>query len=181
MDALERIVRADGVEHVVLSGDEPALHRLREELPRALRPKLVDMLQLDPRAPQHEVLQASLDALRRHEARTDVERVRRLLDDRRAGGLAVAGLRATEAALARGEAHEVLVSADPMTVREASAAEPEREAQMRLCDRLVSLARASDARVHFVEDAALLAGVGGGAAALRYRSHLRPRDAARQG
>jgi peptide subunit release factor 1 (eRF1) len=179
--ALERVVRAEDIAHVVLSGDEVALRWLRDELPKGLLPKLVDMLQLDPKASEHEVLEASLEALRRREAETDEGRVERLLDDWRAGGLAAAGLRETEAALAAGQAHELLMSADPGAVRdlsrEPSGETPEaappgggRAEQVQLCDRLVSLARATDARVHFVEDDALLAEVGGVGATLRYRT-----------
>jgi peptide subunit release factor 1 (eRF1) len=178
MATLERIVRQEDVAQVVLSGDEVALRWLRGEMPRSLQPKLVDMLQMDAKAPEHEVLQASLLALRRHEAQTDAEHVQRLLDDWRAGGLAVAGLRETRAALAQGAVHELVMSADPLAVREVDDEEPaqapEAEPGAVLCDRLVGQARAIDAGIHFVEDATLLQSVGGVAAALRYRIPLDP-------
>jgi peptide subunit release factor 1 (eRF1) len=189
MAALERIVRADDVAHVVLSGDEVALRLLRQELPKALQPKVVDMVQLDAKATEDEVLRVSLETLRRREAETDAERVAALLDEWRAGGLGAAGLRETEAALALGQVHELLLSADPMQVREhqadteeagataAGATEEERQKQIELCDRLVALAHGTDARVHFVEDASLLSEVGGVGALLRYRIEARSGDA----
>lgn len=196
VEALERIVRREGVAHVVMAGDEVVLPMLRAQLSPGLQAKLVDVLKLDVRTPEHALLAASLEALRRHEAETDVERVQRLLDEYRAGGLAVAGLRPTEAALSLGQAHELLISADPMTVRaeeeqdlgeaaegalsRAARGEPERQSQVELCDRLVALARQTDAAVHFVEDPALLANVGGVAALLRYRLDVQSGDA-RQG
>jgi peptide subunit release factor 1 (eRF1) len=194
VEALERTVRREGVSHVVMAGDEVVLPLLRAQLSPQLQAKLVDVLKLDVRTPEHELLAASLEALRRREAETDVERVHRLLDEYRAGGLAVAGLRQTEAALGLGQAHELLISADPMTVRaeeehrdldeaaagaarQAARGEPDRQAQVELCDRLVSLARQTDAAVHFVEDPALLANVGGVAATLRYRLDVQSGEA----
>jgi peptide subunit release factor 1 (eRF1) len=53
----------------------------------------------------------------------------------------------------------------------------DRQAQVDLCERLVTLARQTDARVHFVEDPALLAHVGGVGALLRYRLDLQSGDA----
>jgi peptide subunit release factor 1 (eRF1) len=169
VEALERIVRQEGVEHVVLAGDEVALPLLKAQLPEVLQPRLVDVLQMDARSPEHEVLQATLEALRRHDAATDAERVQRVLDEYRAGGLGVVGVHETEAALALAQVHELVISADPTAVREDGDAPPDREAQIELCDRLVTMARQTDAAVHFVEEAGLLAGVGGVGAALRYR------------
>jgi peptide subunit release factor 1 (eRF1) len=200
MQALEKTVRRENVEHVILAGDDVALALLREQLTPALQARLVDMLKMDVRTAEHELLAASLEALRRREAENDVERVQRLLDDYRAGGMAAAGLRETEAALAIGQVHELLISADPMSVRPveeqdiidgadeavqaaveraAGAADPvaDRQAQVDLCDRLVALARQTDARVHFVEDPALLAPVGGVGATLRYRLDVQSGDA----
>jgi peptide subunit release factor 1 (eRF1) len=190
VEALEKTVRREGVAHVVMAGDEVVLPMLRSQLSPQMQARLVDVLKLDVRTPEHQVLVASLEALRRREAETDVERVRRLLDEYRAGGLAVAGLRQAEAALGLGQVHELLVSADPMTVRageeesdhddaaaaavrQAADGEPDRRTQVELCDRLVALARQTDAAVHFVEDPALLAHVGGVAATLRYRLDVR--------
>jgi peptide chain release factor subunit 1 len=194
VEALERTVRQEAAERVILAGDEVVLPLLRDQLPVHLQPKLVDVLKLDARTPEHEVLAATLEALRRREAETDVDRVHRMLDDYRAGGLATAGLRATEAALALGQVHELLISADPMTVREvpemdldeaaeaavqeaAGGREPERQAQVDLCDRLVALARRTDAAINFIEDPALLAHVGGVGALLRYRLDVRSGEA----
>lgn len=182
LQELEKTVRREKVDHVILAGDDVALALLREQITPALEARVVDVLKLDVRTPEHELLSASLEALRRREAETDVERVQRLLDDYRAGGLAAAGLREVEAALAIGQVHELLISADPMSVRAVEEHEDEgpqagRQAQVDLCDRLVALARQTDARVHFVEDPALLAPVGGVGATLRYRLDVRSGEA----
>jgi hypothetical protein len=153
MEALERIVAQERLQRVVLAGDEVALPLLRAELSPALQAKVVDVLQMDARSPEHEVLRATLAALRRHDAETDAERVRHVLDEYRAGGLGVVGLRRTQAALALGQVHELLIGGEP----------GERS------ERLVTLARQTDAAVHFVEDAALLEELGGVGATLRYR------------
>jgi peptide subunit release factor 1 (eRF1) len=170
VEALERVVAQEGLRQVVLAGDEVALPLLRAELPPPLAAMVVDVLQMDAHSPEHEVLRASLEALRRHDAETDAERTAQVLDEYRAGGLGVVGVRETEAALVLGQVHELLISADPAALREGeldAPAVPER--QVELSERLVTMARQTDAVVHFVEDAALLAELGGVGAMLRYR------------
>ncbi|HEY7413092.1 MAG TPA: Vms1/Ankzf1 family peptidyl-tRNA hydrolase [Vicinamibacteria bacterium] len=180
VDALERTVREEGIPHVVLAGDEVVVPLLRDLLPEALATRVVDVVRLDRKAPEREVLEATLEALRRHEAGTEAERAAQLLDEYRAGGLAVAGLRETEAALERGQVHELLLAADPRAVRvvdddegsgppDARPEPSEAGDPAEVSDRLVTRARQTGARVAFVEDAALLESVGGVAAALRYR------------
>jgi len=161
VETLERVVRDEDPQHLVLAGDEVALPLLRDALPKALAEKVVDVLRLDPATPEHRVLSETLEALRRHEAETDVERVQRLLDEYRAGGLAVVGLRDTRAALAAGQADHVLLAASPAAL----AAEHGEE----LAAELVTQARRTSADITFIEDAELLAPAGGVGALLRYR------------
>lgn len=125
-----------------------------------------------------------MESLREHNLQTDAERVRRLLDEYRAGGLAVVGVRDTLTALYQGQVDELLLSAsareivcdeedfDEATTDGASPgrhAVRGREPHLVAADLLVTRARQTGARVTFIEDAALLAGVGGCGALLRYR------------
>jgi peptide subunit release factor 1 (eRF1) len=184
VEMLERVVREEGVGHVVLAGDEVIIPLLREQLPRHLADKVIDVLRLDIRTPEHEVLKATTEALREHNTQTDAERVRQLLDEYRAGGLAAVGLRDTLTALYRGQVDGLLLSASSREIRSdeedfedipadgvlpVQAALRGREPHLVAADMLVTRARQSGARVTFIEDPALLADVGGVGALLRYR------------
>src|SRR5919199_2736268 len=109
-DQLERAVREDDLRHIILAGDEVIIPKLKEQLPKAVAEKVVEVLSLDINAPEHEILEESLEAMRRYDAQTDAERVERLLDEYRAGGLAVVGARDTLAALAMGQVEELIIA-----------------------------------------------------------------------
>jgi len=115
---------------------------------------VVDVLRLEMTASEREVYEATLAAMREQDARDDADKVQRMLNAYRSGGLGVAGRRATRAALENGQVEELLISATL-----------ERD----LADELVARARQTGARVTFIGDPALLAGVDGVGALLRYR------------
>jgi peptide subunit release factor 1 (eRF1) len=205
VDALERVVQDEDVDRVILAGDDVIVPLLRDQLPDALAQKVVDSVRLDVRTPEDEVLARTLDSLREQDARDDREKVGRLLDAYRAGGLAVVGVEATRVALEIGQVDELLISATPALVvpaapldassgddaaaRAMSAAaaggaeatataagvatpaapDPGESAESAAAEELVTKARQTSATVTFIEDAALLADVGGVGAFLRYR------------
>ena len=154
VETLDRVVRAEGIERIVLAGDEVIIPKLREQLPKHLAERVVDVLRLEMTASEREVYEATLAAMREQDARDDADKVQRMLNAYRSGGLGVAGGRATRAALENGQAEELLISATL-----------ERD----LADELVARARQTGARVTFIGDPALLAGVDGVGALLRYR------------
>ena len=185
VETLGRVVREEEADHIVLAGDEVIIPLLREQLPPPLRKMVIDVLRLDIRAPEHEVLKATMESLREHNTQTDAEQVRRLLDEYRAGGLAVVGARDAISALYQGQADELLLSASARDIRfdgqEFDGARAKNhgvpaqlfsggaEPHLLAADLIVAHARQTGARVTFVEDAALLADVGGVGALLRYR------------
>ena len=164
--ALARVVREEGIEHVILAGDEVILPMLREEMPKEVADLVIDTLTVGVRAPEHEILEATLEAFRNYDATDDRDAVRSLKDEYRAGGLAVAGLRDTLAALEVGQVDELVLPADPNAIRRPDGQETQDEA---LGGDLVSRARRTGAAVRFIEDASLLADIGGVGAFLRYR------------
>ena len=186
IDALDRIVAEDAIQHVVLAGDPAIVPLLREELPKHLADKLVDTLRLDTKAPESEVLSATLEAIREKDAESDAESVARLFEQFRAGGLAVVGPRDTLEALANGQVDELLISAgmeqnhneeEPVEailapeIPDASGSTASEEPRPALlADLLVTKAKQTSARVHFIEDPNLLAGVDGTGAFLRWRA-----------
>ena len=115
-EQLERVVREDDIRHIILAGDEVIIPLLREKFPKAVAEKVVDVLSLDINAPEHEILAESMEALREHDAESDAERVERLLNDFRAGGLAVVGSTDTLEALAMGQVEELVITAQQQHV-----------------------------------------------------------------
>ena len=127
--------------------------------------------------------QATLDALREHDAQVDAKRVQYLMDAYRAGGRAVIGAHDTLAALNNGQVEEVIISGSLEEIHDAAeevgtalaADAPEREGDrsgtrvVMVADQLVTRARRTGARMRFIEDASLLSDVGGVGALLRYQ------------
>jgi peptide chain release factor subunit 1 len=186
IDTLERIVRSEGIDKVMLSGDEVILPILKEQMPQHLRDKIIDILRLDIRTPEHEILTASLARLQEKDAETDAAKVERLLDEYRSGGLGVVGTADTLAALGIGQVDELIITARPaaldeeavleaatsnhMTPPEKSGAELTDETAKEIAaDALVTAAKQTGAKVTFIENPELLAEVGGVGALLRYR------------
>ena len=155
VDAVDRIVREEGLDKILIAGDEVIVPLLREQLPKHLNDAVIDILKLDIRTPEHQVLSATLEALRQKDAETDRERVEALLDAYRGNGLATVGLENVRQAFELGQVDELLMTAN------AEAAEADQE--------LIRLASNTSASVRFVEDATLLEGVGGVGAFLRFK------------
>jgi peptide chain release factor subunit 1 len=190
VDALEKIVEEEGAEQVILAGDEVIIPALRQQLPKALAEKVIDVLSLDIRAPEKEVFEASLEAMRDFDAQSDAEKVERLVNEYRSGGLGVVGATDTLEALAMHQVDELLISASMREVKgeredvevlsEAEVTEPVVAASdppvagiepdsVIVAGDLVTRAQQTSARVTFIEDPALLAEFGGVGAILRYR------------
>jgi peptide chain release factor subunit 1 len=160
VERLDQIVSAEDIEHVVVAGDEVIVPLLKEEFPERLSAKLVDVLRLDIRSPEHEVLAATLEALRKKDEETDEAVVQDLIGDYRAGGLALVGPEPVRAALQRGQVDTLVIAAEPGQVRGDDDA----------ANDLVTLAKQTSATVRFIENPQLLADVGGVGASLRYLS-----------
>ena len=191
VDILERIVREEEIEHVVLAGDEATvIPLLREQMPKTLEEKVIDAVSLGIDTPEHELLDESLKVFQRHDSLTDMEKVERLLNEYRADDLGVAGVPETLAALSNGQVEEILIAAkaeaiefdkeEVKRVLELYRDEeplPEELDQRTVADELVRRANLlSSAQVTFIEDSTRLEGVGGVGGFLRFR--LTPATAA---
>jgi peptide subunit release factor 1 (eRF1) len=165
VEALERIVREEDIEQIVFAGDEVIIPVLREHLPEFLAQKVIDVLRLDIRTPEHEILAATIEAMREQDARDDIALVKRLFNEYRAGGLGVVGLGKTIEALKNGQVDELLLSASMKEIRGDSG----QDADVFTSDELVTRATQTGAEVRFIEDPSLLAEVGGVGAMLRFR------------
>jgi peptide chain release factor subunit 1 len=157
LEVLERVVRKEEIEYIVFAGDQVVIPLLEKQLSPFLAAKLIDVLRLDIRTPERQVLEATLAAMRRQDAKDDSEKVEHLIGDYRSGGLAVVGVHDVLAALSKGQVEEVLLS----TSFSGESGE--------LPETILAQARQTGARFRLIEDAPLLAEVGGVGASLRYR------------
>jgi peptide chain release factor subunit 1 len=171
VESLGRIVVEDRARYVFLAGDEVIVPLLSEQLGRDLADKVIGVLRLEIRAPESEVMEAAAKALAEHVAKEEGERVEQLRGEWRAGRLAVAGAKHVLEALANGQVEEVSI-ATRLDGNGGAAA----EGKASLTDEIVQRALATSATVHFVENAELLADMGGVVASLRYRPGAGPRD-----
>ena len=200
-EQLEQVVREDNIEHIILAGDEVIIPLLKEQFPKAVAEKVVDALSLAIDAPEHEILEASAESMREHDAETDAEKVEQLLDAYRAGGLAVVGSQDTLEALSMGQVEELIITArqqhvegdreDVAVLSDAEVSEPVVAGQdggvasidadsVIVAADLVARARQTGARITFVEDVSLLEEVGGCGAILRYRIQPQTTESAPQ-
>jgi peptide subunit release factor 1 (eRF1) len=111
VEALERIVRAEDIPRVIVTGNDVSLPLIHDRLTPFLRERLVDAFRLETKAPEHEVLEKTLEVLWRKDAESDKEKVDAVIGAYRAGGLAVVGPEATRRALENGQVDELVVSA----------------------------------------------------------------------
>lgn len=191
VEALGAIVEREGIDQILLAGDEVITPLLREQMPKALSEKIADRLRIDTNAPIDDVIRTSLEAMKRVQGDTEREKVEAAIGAYRAGGLGVVGPEDTMDALIKGQVDALLIAAhvrelQPVgapTAGSAQAALPEpaiaplaageaAEAgtnAVRLADELITKATQTSAKIVFVEDAGLLADYGGVAATLRFR------------
>ena len=184
VEMLEKIVREEEIEDVILAGDEAVvIPLLREQMSKELTEKVIDAVKLGIDTPQHEVLETSLELFKRHDSLTDMEKVERLLNEYRGDDLGVAGVVDTLAALSNGQVEEMLIATKPDVIQfdkdevkkvlELYRNEeplPEELDERTVADELVRRANVlSSARVTFIEDSSRLERLGGVGAFLRYR------------
>jgi len=185
VETLDRIVRADKIQHIIIAGSDAIVSLLRDQMPQHLLERLVDVLKLQPGAAEDDIVEATLEVLRRKDAVTDAEHVEELIDAWRSNGLGVVGPEATLSALERGQVEELLISATPAELKavqklpddaapgpvlaDTSAASAADDMQLKLADELVRRADQTGARIRIIEATELLQDYGGVGAMLRYR------------
>ena len=164
VDVLDRVVRDEAITQIIVACDEVAKPTLMDQLPKHLTEKVIDVVSLDMKTPEHQVLAETLGALRVKDAETDTEHVEAMLDAWRGAGLGVAGPTATLRALEMGQVEELIITAAPALLRA-----PSPDAAETLANELVLKAQQTSARIRFIEDPSLLAEAGGVGALLRFR------------
>ena len=185
VDTLDKIVREENIDQIVVAGAEVAMPILREQLPKHLADKIVEIGAHEDGASGNFV-EPTMAALREKDAETDIEKVQELMDAWRSGGLGVAGPEATLSAFQLGQVEELIITGSPETLKpvqkmpedaapgdvQVTTSNPSGsadEGRLKLSDELVTRAQQTAARIRFIEDASLLADVGGVGALLRFR------------
>ncbi len=184
VERLDEIVSAEQVERIVIAGDAVIVPVLKAQLPKHLAEKVIEVLSLDIRTPEHDILKATLETTRERDLKDDAEKVQRLLDEYRAGGLAVIGPHDALVALTNGQGDELIIGAgieefhpaeeevSHVMAPHAPLPEDANSADRRrvlMADALVTRARQTGARISFIEDQSLLTPAGGVGVLLRYR------------
>jgi peptide chain release factor subunit 1 len=194
IEALEKIVQQENITEIIVAGDEVVMPLLREQMPKHLAEKVVDHVRMNLNSPPEQLIESSLEALRKVHSQTEREKVETAIGGFRSGGLGVVGPQDTLEALIKGQVEELLISSSlrelqpvgalaqstasdsleavlPEPVLETVASGEPAEARtetIRLADELITKAAQTGARITFVEDAALLSDFGGVAAMLRF-------------
>jgi peptide chain release factor subunit 1 len=185
VEELEKITRAENLEHVILAGDESVIiPLLRAELNPELEKKVAGVLPLNVRTPAHEVLDSAGKAINAHRTITQKERVDFLNEQNYEDGIGVTGVEKTLAALFNGQVQELLISSDFDTIKYdydsiwktlkayepgVDAALPPAGEQGMIIDELIKQAVDSAENITFIEDENLLKEFGGIGAILRYQ------------
>jgi peptide subunit release factor 1 (eRF1) len=184
VDTLDKIVREEKINHIVVAGADVAMPILREQLPKHLADKIVEIGAHED-GESGSFVERTMAALREKDAETDVEKVQELMDAWQSGGLGVAGPEATLSAFQLGQVDELIITGSPESLKpvqklpedaapgsvQVASSNPNTpdEARLKLSDELVTRAQQTAARIRFIEDATLLADIGGVGALLRFR------------
>ena len=154
--AIERLVRRERAQHVILAGDERTIPVLDGELSEAVRPLVDYVARIAMRAPRDEVRDEILPVLAAIEEAEGMDAADRAIAGEQAGGMGVTGIDATMVALEAGQV-------DQLVIDDAAPIDPDLRAE------LVRQAALTDAGVEIVHEHPGLARREGVGATLRFR------------
>ena len=187
IEELEKIVRKDRIDRIVLAGDQAVIIPiLREEMSKELSEKVIDSLALNINTPAHELIERAREAVEKADVEHDKAAIDHLFEVNYDDGVGVTGVEKTLAALLNGQVQELYLSSDPENVayrasdvkvvlKDYSATDETPDYSSTadkelLLDELIKLAAGSADRIRFIEDPQLLKTVGGVGAILRYQT-----------
>lgn len=183
---LEKIVRDEDLDHVVLLGDESIIiPMLKQELSKELSEKISATLPMNVDTPEHEVLDAASAAIREKDAELDKEKIAVLMEQNYDRGRGVTGVETTLTALLNGQVQELYISSDTRLInydrnnvrqilREYQPGEdtemPDPRERAMIIDELLRRAAMSADKIRFIENTDLLIPADGVGALLRYQA-----------
>jgi peptide subunit release factor 1 (eRF1) len=182
-ETLARVVREEAIDSIIISGNDVIVPLLKEHFSKDVSDRIVDVIKLEAHAPEREILDATVAAMRVKDAETDRERVEALLGAYRSNGLGCVGVEDTRLALERGQVDELVIATAPEILNtdagitdrvtteaeQPSAGSPERTPEECIANELVVKARQTAAKIRFIEETALMDAVGGVGAFLRFK------------
>ena len=112
-ETLARVVREEDIDSIIISGNDVIVPLLKEHFSKDVSDRIVDVIKLDAHAPEREILDATVAAMRVKDAETDRERVEALLGAYRSNGLGCVGVEDTRLALERGQVDELFIATAP--------------------------------------------------------------------
>jgi peptide chain release factor subunit 1 len=183
---LEKLVRDDRIDRIVLAGDEAVIiPLLRAELSKELDDRVIGTISLNVNAPEHEVLEEAEKVVRRHDTLEDMKAIERLKEQDHENGRGVTNVGRVLPALLNGQVQELYVSSDfdeieynvgqvnkifkdyaPGIDEELPSA---KQAGL-VIDGLLRIAADTADDIRFIEDGNLLKDAGGIGALLRYQA-----------
>jgi len=191
---LEELMREKSIDQLILCGDEATIMPiLRPQLSKAVEEKVIGTLHLSQYDSPEEIREKTLEIVRSEKAKRDKKQVERVFDAANAAaGMGAIGLEATLAALSAGQVQELVISADldaitygpgdveriwndfvPGDDKSSVETMPITQIAGEVADQLIVRALNSDAKIFFIDDAALLKDAGGVGSVLRYSMNAR--------
>ena len=189
VEEVEKLMRNQKIEHLILCGDETGvIPLLKEQFSKPFENTLVSTLSLTKYDSEAEIRDATHEAMKMENATRDKEKVERMFGAAKAAaGLGCLGVEKTLEALSNGQVEELLISADFASI-EYSAKKvkkvlknyapgddnsstdelPDAKETGQVADELIVRALNSAAKIIFIEDESMLKEAGGVGAVLRY-------------
>lgn len=109
---LADLMQHNGVEHLVLAGDDVILAQIKRELPKWLQERVVDFARMDARTDEHRILRETLTTFSEFERAEDWGALESLRHELRTGALGVIGTLATVEVLNLGKIDQLIVATE---------------------------------------------------------------------
>jgi len=183
---LEKLVRNDRIERIILAGDEAVIIPiLRGELSKELEDKVIGTMPLSVNAPEHEVLEAAEKTVHRHETLEDTKVIETLKEQNYDNGRGITGISKVLPALLNGQAQELYIASNFDSIDYnigqvnkifkdyAPGIDEDLPSAKRtglVIDEVLRLAAQTADDIRFIEDDNLLKEAGGVGALLRYQA-----------
>lgn len=109
---LTDLMQRNGVEHLILAGDDIMLAQIKRELPKWLQERVVDFARLDVRTDEHQILRQTLETFTDFERAEDIDTLVSLRRELLTDGLGVMGTKCTVEALNCGRIDQLIVATE---------------------------------------------------------------------
>lgn len=106
------LMQRNGVEYLILAGDDIMLAQIKRELPKWLQERVVDFTRLDVRTDEHQILRQTLETFTDFEQAEDIDTLVSLRRELLTDGLGVMGTKCTVEALNSGKIDQLIVATE---------------------------------------------------------------------